>query len=145
MENQEYNQKAINDAYKNAHIAMQSIKDLLPAVKDKAMKKELQKEYKGYEDIINKISAYMTKQDLTPKDVNVFKKIMLFSSVKMKTLVNDSLNSIAEMMIKGTVNGITELTAMLNEQKNLKPEVKELISELLALEETYEQNLKKFL
>jgi hypothetical protein len=41
----EYNVKAINDAYKNAHIALQSISDLLPEVEDKQLKKELQDEY----------------------------------------------------------------------------------------------------
>ena len=30
----EYNVKAINDAYKNSRIALQSISDLLPEVKD---------------------------------------------------------------------------------------------------------------
>ena len=30
----DYNIKAINDVYKNAHIAMQNISDILPAVKD---------------------------------------------------------------------------------------------------------------
>ena len=34
MELNEYNQKAINDIYKNAHIALQSISDLIPAVED---------------------------------------------------------------------------------------------------------------
>ena len=37
----EYNLKAINDVYKNAHIAMQSISDLLPAITDHSLKKEL--------------------------------------------------------------------------------------------------------
>jgi hypothetical protein len=49
------------------------------------------------------------------------------------------------MMIKGTVMGITELTAMKNEQTNLDTGVVELLDELLALEEDYEERLKKFL
>ena len=141
----EYNQKAINDIYKNAHIALQSISDLLPAVDDEGIKKELQEEYEGYEKIIGNISTFMAENGIEPKDVNPFKKAMLWSSIKMKTLMNNSKNQVAEMMINGTVMGINELTAMKNESKNLDDEIISLLDELLSLEEEYEQRLKKFL
>jgi len=70
---------------------------------------------------------------------------MLFSSIKMKTMFNNSKNQIADMMIKGTVMGITELTAMINEKSNLDDGIKELIQKLLNLEEEYLERLKKFL
>ncbi len=139
------NRKAITDVYKNAHIALQSISDVLPAVEDEKLKKELHDEYEGYEKIIGKISSYLAEKGIEPKDVNVFKKAMLWSSVKMKTFIDDSKNNIADMMIKGTVTGINELAAMKNEEKNYDEEVADFISELLALEEGYHENLKKYL
>ncbi len=145
MEFNDYNKKAINDVYKNAHIALQSISDLLPAVDDDGIKAELQEEYEGYEKIIGKISTFMAENNIEPKDVNPFKKAMLWSSIKMKTLVDNSKNQVAEMMIKGTVMGINELTAMKNESENLDSGILELLEELLSLEEDYEQRLKKFL
>ena len=57
MEKLEYNQKAINDIYKNAHIALQSIEDILPQVEDEGLKKELTEQYDGYEKIIGEISS----------------------------------------------------------------------------------------
>lgn len=145
MENHDYNVKALNDTYKNAHIALQSISDLLPEVEDDDIKKELQEEYEGYEKIIGKISSFMAENDIEPKDINAFKKAMMWGSIKMKTMFNNSRNQVAEMMINGTVMGINELTAMKNEGENLTDGVKALIEELLALEEEYEQRLKKFL
>ncbi len=145
MELNEYNVKAINDVYKNAHIALQSIADLIPEVDDEKVKKELQDEYDGYERIIGKISSFMAENKIEPKDINAFKKAMMWGSIKMKTLFNNSKNQVAEMMIKGTVMGITELTAMKNEQSNLDEGVKTLLEELLALEEEYEQRLKNLL
>ena len=41
--------------------------------------------------------------------------------------------------------GIIELTDMLNEEKNLEPEIKDLLQELLYKEETYQERLKKYL
>ena len=141
----DYNVKAVNDAYKNAHIAMQSISDLLPEVKDCNLKRELQSEFKGYETHINDISAFMKENELEPKDINAFKKTIMKGSIKMKTFFNDSKNNIADMMLKGTVMGINELAQMKNERENLDENVSVLISELLKTEENYEKRLRKFL
>ena len=145
MEKNDYNVKAITDVYKNAHIALQSISDLLPSVEDDDIKSELQDEYEGYEKLIGEISTFMAENDIEPKDINPLKKAMLWSSIKMKTLFNNSRNQVAEMMINGTVMGINELTAMKNEQTNLDPGVLDLLEKLLKLEEEYEQRLKKYL
>ena len=145
MEASNFNGKAINDVYKNAHLALQSISDLLPSVEDDELKKELREQYEGYEKIIGEISTYMAEKGVEPKDVNFFKKAMMFGSIKLKTVMNNSRNQIADMMIKGTVMGISELTAMKNENTNLDQDVLNFVEKLLALEEEYEQRLKKFL
>lgn len=145
MNNKDYNEKAINDVYKNAHLALQSISDILPSVEDTELKTELSEEYEGYEKAIGEISTFMAEKRIKPKDVGKFKKAMMWGSIKMKTMINNSKNQIADMMIKGTVMGITELTAMKNESENLDEEVKNQIVSLLSLEESYEENLKKFL
>ena len=87
----------------------------------------------------------MSEIGLEPDKTNPFQKAMMWSSIKMKTLFNDSDNHIADMMIKGTVMGINELAAMKNESSNLDEKVKDFVLELLQLEENYNENLKKFL
>ena len=77
----EYNTKAINDVYKNAHIALQSISDLLPSVDGDGIKDELKEQYEGYEKIIGEISTFMAEQGLEPKDINPFKKAMMWSGL----------------------------------------------------------------
>lgn len=141
----EYNQKAITDVYKNAHIALQSISDLIPEVDDEDIKEELKEEYEGYEKLIGEISSFMAENGVEPKDVNPLKKAMLWSSIKMKTLFDNSRNQVAEMMINGSVMGINELTAMKNESSNLDDGVKKHLENLLSLEENYVERLKKFL
>ena len=145
MDYSEYNQKAILDVYKNAHIALQSISDLIPSVNDDEIKSELKEQYEGYEKIIGEISSYMKENNIEPKDINPLKKAMLWSSIKMKTMFDNSKNQIAEMMVKGTSMGIIKLTAMKNEGKNLNEEILALLEKLLTLEEDYEERLKKFL
>ena len=145
MELNDYNQKAINDIYKNAHIALQSISDLIPSVEHDDIKNELIEQYEGYEKVIGKASTFMAENNIEAQDINPMKKAMLWSSIKMKTLFNNSKNQVAEMMINGTVMGINELTAMKNESSNLNDEILSILDELLSLEEEYEQRLKKYL
>jgi hypothetical protein len=145
MEFNEYNIKAINDIYKNAHLALQSISDLLPEVDDDDIKNELRDEYEGYEKLIGEISSFMAEKGLEPKDINPLKKAMLWGSIKMKTLFNNSRNQVAEMMINGTTMGINELTAMKNENQNLNEDIENFLVKLLELEEQYLVNLKKYL
>ena len=145
MQSTDVNYKAINDVYKNAHIALLSISDLLPSVTDADLKTELQAQYEGYEKIVGEISSYMAENGMQPQNIGTVQKVMMRGSIKMKTVIDDSRNNIAEMMIKGTVNGITELAAMQNERQNFQEKTADFIDRLLSLEEKYEQNLKKFL
>ena len=64
----------IDNVYKNAHIALQSISDVLPDCKDTDFERELKEEYEGYEQKVGEISAFMKQHDLEPKDINFFKK-----------------------------------------------------------------------
>ena len=145
MQSTDVNYKAINDVYKNAHIALLSISELLPSVTDADLKAELQAQYEGYEKIVGEISSYMAENGMQPQNIGAVQKVMMRGSIKMKTVIDDSRNTIAEMMIKGTVNGITELAAMQNERQNFQEKTADFIDRLLSLEEKYEQNLKKFL
>lgn len=141
----EYNKTAIIDTYKNAHIALQSISDLLPDVEDDKLRDLLSEQYEGYDKVIEEIKEYMRQEGIETKDINPMKKAMLWGSIKMKTMMNNSRNHIAEMMIKGSVMGINELTAMKNESSRLNDNVKKHVENLLQLEEEYTDQLKKFL
>ena len=132
--------------YKNAHIALQSISNIINETNHPEMKNELNEQYEGYEKFIGELSAYMREVGVEPKDIGVMQKAFMFTSVKMNTLADDSKSHIAELMIKGTVMGITELTELLNGYGDkLGEQTKNFLRQLLSLEEEYEQRLKKLL
>ena len=146
MENRNTDKEALVSLYKNAHIALQSISDIIKEVSDENMIRELSEQYDGYEKYIGKLSSYMKETSTEVRDINPFKKAMLFASVKMNTAMDDSASRVAELMIKGTVMGITELHELLNGSGNeISEKVLNFAKELTELEESYEQRLKKFL
>ena len=74
------------------------------------------------------------------------KKAMMWGSIKMNTLTDNSRAHIAEMMIQGTVMGITSLKTSLGDlPENDDEEITALLKELIALEEDFEKKLKEFL
>ena len=146
MNNKKVNEEILNNLYKNAHIALQSISDLLPEIDEQMIISELKEQYDGYEKIIGEISSYLKDNEITPKDIGPLKKIMLKASVKMNAAKEDNRTHVAEMMIKGTIMGITEIRRDLGEYQNvIDPCVETLAKKLLNLEEEYEKKLKNYL
>ena len=146
MEKKNLDKEVLVSLYKNAHIALQSISDIITETTDEPLKNELGEQYDGYEKYIGKLSQFMKETSTETKDINPLKKAMLFTSVKMNTLMDNSTSKIAELMIKGTVMGITELHELLNGSgAELSEKTLGFAKELTALEEDYEERLKKFL
>ena len=87
----------------------------------------------------------MQERGIEPKDVNFVKKTMMTMGVKMNAMKDDSRSHIAEMMIKGTVMGITELGELLSSNSQASEEVLNFANELKSIEEEYEERLKNLL
>lgn len=146
MQDKKIIEETLNKIYRNAHIALQSISNVTEDTDDENMLKELKEEYDGYEKIIGEISSYMKRLGLQPKDIGAIKKTMMWSSIKMKTLADNSRNHIADMMLQGTIMGVKELYSLLSEDKqNLDEETISLINKLLDFEEKNEEKLKALL
>ncbi|MBR1677190.1 MAG: hypothetical protein IJ706_07785 [Clostridia bacterium] len=138
-------EKFLVTVYKNAVIAINSIADISPETDDPEMKKELAEEYKGYEDFINILGNYMEKHGIEEEGMNPIKKMMMGAGIKMGAMKDDSRSHIAEMMVKGTITGITELGEMLSANEQLPEEVRKFAFDLKLIEETFEERLKKLL
>ena len=145
MDEKSTEKELLNVIWKNAHIAMQAISDVSPETEDEEMKRELADQYEGYEKFVSSVRAYMEERGIEPKDVNFIKKAMMTMGVKMNSMKDDSRSHIAEMMIKGTVMGITELGELLSSNSQASEEVLNFARELKSIEEEYEERLKNLL
>ena len=145
MDEKSTEKELLTAIFKNAHIGLQAISDIEPETDNEEMKKELADEYEGYEKFISSISAYMKERGIETKDLNPMKKAMMYTAVKMDTIKDDSRSHVAEMMIKGTVTGITELGSLITANKEAPQAVIKFAQELKDLEECYEKRLKVLL
>ena len=138
-------EEVLAEIYRNCQLALQSISDILPETEDEELRREMESEHEGYEKISGKASVIAKNRGIELKEPNPMKKMMMWGSIKMSTLTNGTRAHIAEMMIQGTVMGITSLKTTDGKAECADEEICELLRELITLEEKYEKKLKTFL
>ena len=140
------NEEILAEIYRNCQLALTSIADILPAIEDDKIKAEILRQHEEYEKISAKAAVIAKNKGLELKEPNPLKKAMMWGSIKMNTLTDNSTPHIAEMMIQGTVMGITALKTSLSDSEGYGDgEIVELLKELITLEENFEKRLKEFL
>ena len=145
MEKTKCDSEVLAEIYSNAQLALQSISDILPQIDDEGIKEEIKREHEEYEHISGRAAQLAKKFNIEIKEPNPVKKAMMWSAIKMNTVADNSAQHIAQMMIKGTVTGITSLKTTLTDAGDMDMEIKELLTNLIALEEGFERKLKKYL
>lgn len=146
MENIKKDSEILAEVYRNAQLALTSIADILPEIEDGGIKNEILREHEEYERICSEAASLAKRYNLELKEPSPVKKAMMWTAIKMDTANDNSANHIAEMMIKGTVNGITCLKTSLSESEHtMDPEIKKLLCDLIAIEEGFETKLKAYL
>lgn len=139
-------EELLAEVYRNCQLALESISDVLPEVDDAALKEEILRQHEEYEKISSKAAVLAKDKALEVKEPNPMKKAMMWTSVKMNTLADNSRSHIADMMIQGTVMGLTSLKTSYGERPvNDDEEISALANELISLEENFEQRLKTYL
>ncbi|HIU59635.1 MAG TPA: hypothetical protein IAC57_05965 [Candidatus Scatosoma pullistercoris] len=139
-------EEILSEIYRNCHLALESISDILPAVEDEELKAEILREHEEYERISGKAACLARDKGLEVKEPGPVKKAMMWGSIKMSTMMDNSRPHIAEMMIQGTVMGITSLKTSLGDlPEDDDEEITALLKELIELEEVFEKRLKEFL
>ncbi len=146
MENKKSDGEILAEIYRNAQLALQSISDILPEVEDVDVREEIIREHEEYEQISGRAAQLARKFGLEVKEPSPVKKAMMWSAIKMNTVADNSSQHIAQMMVKGTVQGITSLkTSLTDGGGELNEEIYQLLKDLIALEEGFEKKLKRYL
>lgn len=146
MEKKKNDGEIVAEIYRNAQLALESISNVMPEIEDGDIRNEIMREHEEYEKICSKAAALALKHNADVKEPGPIKKAMLWGAIKMGTANDNSAQNVAQMMIKGTVTGITSLKTTLSDGgKAMDAEVKKLLTELIGIEESFEKKLKKFL
>ena len=143
---QKQTEEILAEIYRNAQLALESISDILPAVEDEQTRAELLSQHEEYERFSARAAVLAKNKNIELKEPNPMKKAMMWGSIKMSTLTNNSRSHIADMMVQGTVMGITALRTSAGEATGLGDgEILALLDEMIKAEEQFEKRWKEFL
>ena len=139
-------EEALAEIYRNAQLALESISDILPAVEDEEIKDELAVQHEAYEQFSAKAQMLAKNLGTELKSPNPFKKMMMWGSIKMNTLTDNSRAHIADMMVQGTVMGVTSLRTTASQMPiDGNDEILSLLDEMIKTEEGFEKKWKEYL
>lgn len=139
-------EEALAEIYRNAQLALVSITDILPAVEDEEIKTELHAQHEEYEHFSAKAAILAKDMNIELKEPNPMKKAMMWGSIKMNTLTDNSRSHIADMMVQGTVMGVNALRTTANDlADDGNEDVAALLREMIETEECFEKKWKEFL
>ena len=148
MEKQDKKQseEILAEIYRNAQLALQSIADIMPQVDDQEVKDELAAQHEEYEKFSARAAKIAKDRGIELKEPNMFKKAMMWGSIKMNTLTDNSRSHIADMMLQGTVMGISALRTSAGETyQGASDEITALLDEMIKAEEQFEKKWKEYL
>lgn len=138
--------EALAEIYRNTQLALQSISNILPQVDDAETRDQLTAQHEEYERISAKATVLAKDRGIELKEPNPLKKAMMWGSIKMNTLTDNSRSHIAEMMVQGTVMGITALRSTASELAiDGDDDIIALLNEFLEMEENFEKKWKEYL
>ncbi len=134
-------EEVLAEIHRNCQLALQSITDILPETEETELREELMREHEEYEQFCGKAATLARDKGIELKNPGPIKKAMMWSSIKMSTMKDDSSAHIAEMMVQGTVMGITALKSTLSEMSRDEADesIEALARDLLAAEERFEK------
>lgn len=143
--NQDMN--VLDEVNKGATMGMDAINYLVPKVKDGKFKGVLDIEYNKYKDISrranNLYENYTTEKE--PHETSTMNKMMTWYGIQMRTMNDDSNSKISELLMQGTNMGIIEGRRLLNQNPNMNPKIKTLLSDFVKMQEDSVETLKTYL
>lgn len=139
------NTALLNGIYKASAIGIEATKIIFPKVKDRPLRRQVAQQYFDYQTTSSKIKNLMHYNGKTPKEKDIFQKMMIRGSVRLNTMMNKEPKHIAELMVGGTGMGIVQVTKNLNNYDGADTQVKKIAEDFLVNEQRNIDELKKHL
>lgn len=139
------NAELLNFIYQNSQMGVDTIKQLIGIVKDDKFKKQLESQFKEYEEIHSAARKMLNENGYDEKGISAMEKIRTYLMLNIQTMTDKSPSHISEMLIIGSNMGIINAVKNLKKYKGAEAKIKSLMERLLKFEENNVQRLKEFL
>lgn len=131
-----------NSGCKNATDSMEQI---LPYIKEEKLKKLVEDYNKKHIKVGDECHKILNENGADEKDPDKVSKAMAWFGTEIKLAFNDSSAKIADMLVDGCNMGIKGLSRYYNRYRGADAEVRDLVFELINIEQDFMNELLAFL
>lgn len=135
----------LNETHINSRMAISAIETVLPKVYDEDLSYDLNLQRKKYRQIEHKAKQKLDELGEMPITEGIVNRAVLWSSIQMNTIMNNSTSHIAQLMINESSKGITDMMKTIKRQKNVGKFSSEIADELIDFEDKNIERLKNYL
>lgn len=137
--------KLLRECDAGVKMGVASIDDVLEYVSSTELKKDLTDCKSEHEKLNIEIQSLLEKYKDDGKDPNPIAKSMSWMKTNVKLVINESDNTIAELMTDGCNMGVKSLNRYLNQYEAADEVSKDIAKRLINLEEKLTVDIRKFL
>ena len=135
----------LKEMNKDAKMGMDSITMVNKKVQDEKFRKLLDDQHNEYQNIFDRTQELLVQENEEMKDVPSMQEAMVWTGIQMNTMNDKSNSKLSELLIQGNDMGVIKGTKLLNESSFTTPEIENLLSDFVRLQEKNIDDLKKFL
>lgn len=126
-------------------MAVSSIDEILEKVKDEKLKSLLKESKEHHKKLELDLHARLEQYDAEEKEPNMMAKGMSWMKTNVKLGMDESDETIADLLTDGCDMGIKSLYKYMNQYKMADKEAKDICEKLISIEEKLEKELRKYL
>ncbi|MBR1679841.1 MAG: hypothetical protein IJ743_02435 [Bacilli bacterium] len=131
--------------YHNVEMGVVGILSIEDKIDSKKFYEVIQAQKREYQRVSKEMSKLCDKYDILKKDLSSMAYMMSDMMANMKLSLDNSVSHIAKMMMEGTNKGLIELETIQNHYQGKDQELKNLISDIIQMEQKNNEELKLYL
>lgn len=135
----------LKEISKDSKMGMDSITMVGKKVQDEKFKELLDTQHNEYQNIFDRTQELLTQHNESIEDVPTMQKMMGWAGIQMNTMNDKSNSQLSELLIQGNDMGVIKGTKLLNGSNFTTPEIQNLLSDFVRLQEKNIDDLKKWL
>ena len=137
----------VGEVYRNVKMAEESILDLMPKVKDDALKSALTVQLSVYSGFAARAAKLLDDEGAKPDDGGMMAKMGAKWGIMMNVMKDSTTEHMIQMMIEGTTMGVGELLRWIREAENkgVSETALKLAREVCSYQEKTVDDLKEML
>lgn len=135
----------LEKTYQNAKIGITAIEEVIDKASNTDLIRDLNSQMKDYSEIANKAREELLKNGAGVKEKPIYDRAMMKGNIKMNLWMEPTDSRIADMVIKGSTMGMTQMSKLINDKGDADGTSVQIAKEFVKKEEANIQTMKAYL